>query len=74
MNRTVEEATVKHFHYESHARLCSHLDDFLSACNFARRLKTLRGRTPYEYICKVWTSEPQRFRVEPDHLIPGPYT
>ena len=46
MNRTVKEATVKRFHDESHARLRSHLDDFLSACNFARRLKTLRGLTP----------------------------
>ncbi len=74
LNRTVEEATVKRFHDESHARLRRHLDDFLSAYNFARRLKTLRGLTPYEYICKVWTSEPQRFRVEPNHLISGPYS
>ncbi len=41
MNRTVKEATVKRFRDESHARLRRHLDDFLSACNFARRLKTL---------------------------------
>ncbi len=53
LNRTVKEATVKRFHDESHARLRRHLDDFLSAYNFARRLKTLRGFTPYEYICKV---------------------
>jgi hypothetical protein len=30
----------------------------LAAYNFARRMKTLSGITPYEYICKIWTSEP----------------
>jgi len=29
----------------------------MAAYNFARRLKTLSGLTPYEYICKIWTSE-----------------
>ncbi|MGQ5525035.1 IS481 family transposase, partial [Chitinimonas sp. PSY-7] len=33
--------------------------------NFARRLKTLKGLTPYEYICKIWATEPQRFRIDP---------
>src|SRR3954451_22484649 len=33
----------------------------------ARRLKTLKGLTPYEYICKVWTAEPQRFTRDPPH-------
>jgi hypothetical protein len=47
------------------------LDDFVSAYNFARRLKTLNGLTPYEYICKIWTSEPERFRLDPTHQMPG---
>lgn len=47
------------------------LADFLDAYNFARRLKTLNGLTPYEYICKIWTSEPQRFIVDPIHQMPG---
>ncbi len=35
------------------ARLRTHLADFLAAYNVARRLKTLSGLTPYEYICKI---------------------
>jgi hypothetical protein len=35
------------------------------AYNFAKRLKTLKGLTPYEYICKIWTNEPDRFNVNP---------
>ncbi|WP_010140769.1 IS481 family transposase [Oceanicola sp. S124] len=71
MNRTIKEATVKRFHYESHDQLQTHLSDFMAAYNFARRLKTLNGLTPYEYICKIWTSEPDRFILHPIHQMPG---
>jgi transposase InsO family protein len=47
MNRTIKEATVRRFHYEGHEQLWVHLADFMAAYNFARRLKTLSGFTPY---------------------------
>ena len=62
MNRTLKEATVKRFFYETHDQLRRHLTGFLNAYNFAKSLKTLKGLTPYEYICSLWTKEPQRFR------------
>ena len=71
MNRTIKEATVKRFHYETHDELRTHLADFVSAYNFARRLKTLKGLTPYEAICKIWTDEPERFTLNPNHQMPG---
>lgn len=71
MNRTIKEATVKRFQYENYDQLHTHLADFMAAYNFARRLKTLGGLTPYEYICKIWTSEPDRFILEPIHQMPG---
>jgi len=43
----------------------------MAAYNFARRLKTLRGLTPYEYIAEIWTSEPDRFIVDPIHQMTG---
>ncbi len=51
MNRTIKETTVKHFHYDSHEQLRTHLIDLMAACNFGRRLKILKSLTPYEYIC-----------------------
>ena len=63
MNRTIKEATVKRYHYDDHDQLARHLADFISAYNFGRRLKTLKGLTPYEFICKCWTSEPERFTL-----------
>ena len=71
MNRTIKEATVKRYHYDSHQQFGAHLADFVSAYNFARRLKILKGFTPYEFICKAWTTEPQRFRINPIHQRPG---
>tara|TARA_R110001599_G_scaffold283164_1_gene484985 strand:- start:3 stop:962 length:960 start_codon:yes stop_codon:yes gene_type:complete len=71
MNRTIKDATVKQYHYDSHDQLRGHIADFLDAYNFARRLKTLSGLTPYEYICKIWTSEPDRFIVDPIHQMTG---
>jgi transposase-like protein len=71
MNRTIKDATVKRFYYESHAQLRQHLDNFVSAYNFGRRLKTLKGLTPYEFICKCWTKEPERFMLNPTHQMPG---
>ncbi|WP_127110830.1 integrase core domain-containing protein [Pararhodobacter zhoushanensis] len=71
INRTIKDATVKRFHYENHDQLRTHLANFLAAYNFARRLKTLSGLTPYEYICKIWTAEPDRFTIDPIHQRPG---
>ena len=71
MNRTIKDATVRRFYYESHDQLRRHLADFVSAYNFGRRLKTLKGLTPYEFICKTWTSKTQRFTQNPLQKMPG---
>ncbi len=71
MNRTIKEATVKRYHYQSHEQLKSHLQTFLMAYNFARRLKTLKGLTPYEFVCKTWTNEPERFTINPTQHTVG---
>ncbi len=41
MNRTIKDATVKRYFYETHDQLRTHLRAFVDAYNFARRLKTL---------------------------------
>jgi transposase InsO family protein len=71
MNRTIKEATVKRYHYESHDQLRQHLQLFVDAYNHARRLKSLRGLTPYEYIARIWTEDPDRFKIDPYHHSSG---
>jgi transposase InsO family protein len=41
LNRTLKDATIKRYHYSTHRQLEAHLQAFLDAYNFARRLKTL---------------------------------
>ena len=72
MNRTIKEATVRRFHYGSHDELRTHLQLFVDAYNYGRRLKTLRGLTPYEFICETWTEQPAKFTSDPTHLNPRP--
>ena len=71
MNRTIKEATVKLYHYVSVDQLRSHVHDFLMAYNFAKRLKALQGKTPYEYICHIYIDKPRLFTQNPFHHIVG---
>ena len=73
MNRTVKEATIKRFHYETTDQLNTHLQTFLQAYNFAKRLKRLKGLTPYEFICAEWRKNPSIFIRDPTPYPPGPY-
>jgi hypothetical protein len=59
------------FHWDAHDQFHSHLDSFVPAYNFAKRLETLKGLAPYEFICKAWTNQPERFTLNPLHQMPG---
>ena len=48
-----------------------HLPDFINAYNCARRLKTLRGLNPCEFIGKNRTIEPEPFKLDAIHPMPG---
>ena len=74
MNRTVKEATIKAFHYPDLESLKAHVLAFVSAYNFAKHLKALRWKTPFEAICEAWTKTPNIFKLNPHHPIPGPNT
>ena len=65
MDRTIKDATVKRYFYDTHNQPKAHLTDFLRAYNSARRPKTLKGPTPYEHLCKLWTQTPDRPTLKP---------
>lgn len=68
---TIKEAAVKRLHYENYDQSRTYLPDFMAACRFARRLKTVGGLTPNEYIRIIWTTVPDRFTLDPVHQMPG---
>jgi len=50
INRTIKEATIKKYYYESFDQLKNHLNDFIEYYNYSKRLRALKGKTPYEFI------------------------
>ena len=74
MNRTVKDATIKVFHYETTQALCAHVLTFVAAYNFAKHLKALRWRTPFQAVCEAWNADPTSFKINPHHHTPGPNT
>jgi transposase InsO family protein len=71
MVRTIKEATVKSFHYTSINELRRHVRNWLTAYNFAKQLKALKFRTPYEAIEELWKSKPDVLIVKPNHHMLG---
>jgi hypothetical protein len=74
MTRTITDATTKAFHYTNLQALRDHVLAFVTADNFAKHLKALRGRTPFQAICDTWAKDPAIFKINPHHLIPRPNT
>jgi hypothetical protein len=73
-NRTIKGTTVKVFHCDDLENVKAHVLAFVTAQNFAKHLKALRWRTPYQTICDAWTKDPSIFKINPHQLIPGPHT
>jgi hypothetical protein len=51
-----------------------HVSNWLIAYNFAKQLKALKFRTPYQAIEELWQSKPDVFIVKPDHHMLRPNT
>src|SRR3546814_8303929 len=74
MVRTIKEATVKSFHYTSINELRRHVRDWLVAYNFAKQLKALRFKTPYDAIEELWKSKrSEEHTSELQSLMRNPY-
>ena len=58
-NRTIKEATVQRFHYQTRQEFNEHLRTFLLAQNHAKQLKTLPP--PHEFVCAQWQNNPTTF-------------
>jgi hypothetical protein len=71
--RDRQATPLRHPRRPAHDDLRPHLQ-LLEAYNHARRLKALRGLTPYESIFRACTKEPERFRLNQSHHTPGPNT
>ena len=71
MNRTIKGATVGRYHYGSHDELKKHLHAFLMAYNLASRLKSLKEKSPYDFIRAICVTDPESFIIDLNHFAIG---
>ena len=57
--------------FSSEAYIVRLVGQFVHAYNFRRRLKTLRGMTPYDFLCHAWNERPELFLRDPHHDLMG---
>lgn len=57
--------------FTNQAYLVRLLSQFVHAYNYRRRLKTLRGKTPHEFLCNAWFERPDHFLRDPHHELLG---
>jgi transposase-like protein len=71
MNRSIKDATIRIYYYKTKEEVMSHINDYLQAYNFGKKLKSLQYKTPYEYIMDQWEKDPKIFRIKPDPYLLG---
>ncbi|MEL6996598.1 MAG: IS481 family transposase [Pseudomonadota bacterium] len=71
MNRTLKDATVSTYHYDTEQAFNQHLHAFLRAYNHARKLKALKWMTPAEKIYETFKRNPDIFHSDPHQYSLG---
>ncbi|MBL0702397.1 MAG: transposase [Sulfurospirillum sp.] len=71
INRTIKEATVKIYFYETLKELKEHLMIWLLMYNFEKKLKSLEYESPYDIIIKEFDIKPSNFYINPTHKKVG---
>ena len=71
INRTIKDATTKTYHYDSINQFEKHLHEFILVYNFAKRLKSLKFKTPFEFLAEKFKNKPTLFYQNPEHYSMG---
>jgi transposase-like protein len=73
MNRSIKEQTVKIYFYEKLHELRKHLELWLLAYNFQKKLKSLNYQAPCDVIGTEYERDPSHFLENLNPKIEGPY-
>ena len=71
INRTIKDATTKTYHYNSITQFEKYLQEFVLVYNFAKRSKSLKFKTPFEFLAEKFKNNPTLFCQNPDHYSKG---
>ena len=65
------KATVRTFNCSSREELKGYLRAQLMTYNFAKRLKSLKEKTPWQFILDNWERHPNYFNSNPNYFLLG---
>jgi hypothetical protein len=71
MNRTIKDATVKRFHYDDHDSCARTSRTSWQPTTSHAGSRRSAGSRPTNTSARIWTSEPDRFILDPIHQMPG---
>ena len=64
-NGTMKSSTTKKYFYTSMEQLQSHLDMFINAYNYAKRLRSLKYLTPHQKLLEYYKKNVMLFKRDP---------
>jgi len=70
-NKMLKNNTVKAFHYENIEQLQTHLTSFLLFYNIQKKLKSLKFKSPLDFLTEQYNLNPQLFIFNPNHKTMG---
>ena len=71
MNDIIKSSTLKYFHYDSIEQFSLSLAKFLNYYNLQKPLKSLKRKSPYEFVLQKWAESPKLFNKNPHHHCMG---
>ena len=70
-NRSLKDSTVRAYYYDNLEQLEKHMQEFVLAYNFAKRLKSIKFKNPFEFIIEKFKEKPNLFHQNPFHYSRG---
>jgi hypothetical protein len=58
-------------HPLQYQHILDYLHAYLMAYNFAKRLKSIKGKSPWQFILNQWTIHPEYFIFNPNRFLLG---
>lgn len=71
MNKTIKDATIKMFQYQSIHQFKTNLQDFLTFYNYSKKLSALKRKSPFDFLKIKAKIFPKLFTKNLDHLCSG---
>lgn len=71
MNKTLKDATIKMFQYDTIEQFKLNLHDFLNYYNCYKKLSAIGRKSPYDFIREKYKLNPKIFNKNPDHHCVG---